>query len=236
VTRIAKKQQERLYVEEAARLLNVCWRIDSDREHPDFLILDGDKLFGLEVCELFAGHQSEAGSVGKIREVATQRAINDLRRRFEATNSVVLDAKFVGRLEPKGMDEIAQLLASVDFASKPVGSQAIVNASNGLNVYATKALRSNWYSVSDRVGWVDRWPAQEIAEAIEAKSGQLPRYRQAVDDVRLLLVANRLFNSGKLALEGPLDLNTRGFRKVYFLSYPESVAVFDDSRDEERTC
>jgi hypothetical protein len=72
-----------------------------------------------------------------------------------------------------------------------------------------------------------------IAKAIEIKSKKLPGYKQCsgLDDIRLLIVANRIFNSGKLVLMKPAALDTRGFHVVYFFSYPESVTVFDCTGD-----
>ena len=57
----------------------------------------------------------------------------------------------------------------------------------------------------------------------------LPRYKECtgLDDIRLLVVANRIMNSGKLSLQERPALNVRGFQVVYFLSYPESVTVFE---------
>jgi hypothetical protein len=82
--------------------------------------------------------------------------------------------------------------------------------------------------VNDRAGRVDRNPTDLIAKEIEKKSEKLPRYKECsgLDDIRLLVVANRIMNSGKLSLEECPALDLRGFQVVYFLSYPESVKVF----------
>ncbi|MGH6975821.1 MAG: hypothetical protein ACREED_02225, partial [Stellaceae bacterium] len=53
-------------------------------------------------------------------------------------------------------------------------------------------------------------------------------YRESVglNDIRLLVVANRIMNSGKLSLQGRPAFDVQGFQVVYFLSYPESIEVF----------
>ncbi len=86
---------------------------------------------------------------------------------------------------------------------------------------------------SARAGWVNRNPADRITKEIEKKSGKLPRYKKCtgLDDIRLLVVANRIMNSGKLSLQKHPALDLRGFHVVYFLSYPESVTVFECAGD-----
>jgi len=81
-------------------------------------------------------------------------------------------------------------------------------------------------SVMDRVGWVDRNPQQIIAEGIEAKSKNPPQYQAAADsDVRFLLVANDIQNSGKLCLNDKHRFNLHGFKAVYLFPYPEDVVT-----------
>jgi hypothetical protein len=116
--------------------------------------------------------------------------------------------------------------------AKPFGHQDKFVVDEGeakLSVYVTRALRANWFCVNDRVGRVDSNPIDRIAEAIEDKAAKLPRYKKCtgLDDIRLLVVANRIMNSGKLTLEKCPALDLRGFRIVYFFSYPESVTAFE---------
>lgn len=62
MTRPSKKEGERFFVEKAAELLGKTWCLGLDRENPDFIVSEGEKQFGLEVCEIFTGAQSRAGS------------------------------------------------------------------------------------------------------------------------------------------------------------------------------
>jgi hypothetical protein len=63
-----------------------------------------------------------------------------------------------------------------------------------------------------------------ISEAIKKKSNELERYRAAAGpDIRLLLVADRIHNSGKLVLDDAALLDTEGFQIVYVFPYPEPV-------------
>ena len=94
-------------------------------------------------------------------------------------------------------------------------------------MHVTRAFVAGWFYVNHRVGWVDRYPIKRIADAIEEKSKHLPRYRESAGpDIRFLIVADHIYNSGKLMLPTAADLDLRGFAKVYFLSYPESIHIF----------
>jgi hypothetical protein len=69
-----------------------------------------------------------------------------------------------------------------------------------------------------------------MAAAIAKKAGELTRYRSAAgDDVRLLLVANRINNSGKLELEAGAQFDFHGFNAVYLFPYPEDAIALDDA-------
>jgi hypothetical protein len=98
--------------------------------------------------------------------------------------------------------------------------------------FVTKAIRPEWFSVNHRVGWVDRNPLPMIVDAIKKKANELERYRAAAGpDIRLLLVADRIHNSGKLMLDDTAVLDTEGFQVVYVFCYPEPVMTFSAQRD-----
>jgi len=234
MTRAFKKVRERSFVEEAAKHLGAAWHIGDDREHPDFLIAEGGKKFGLEVTEVFAGTQSRAGSAMKILESGKHKRIESLRQAFEATQAVPLRVQFVGDFCDSNLTNVVDALIAIDFPSKPVAHRVILDEHNGLRVHATKALRPEWYNVMDRVGWLDRAPQRKIADAIKSKAQELPRYKSAAGaDVRLLIVADRLQNSGKLSLEYDATFDLRGFQSVYFYSRPECVTVLRNGKETD---
>jgi len=130
------------------------------------------------------------------------------------------------------MASIVSALVAEDLASKPVGHHLVIDHGDGLRLHVTKAFRPEWFSVNDRVGWVDRNPLPIIADAIKKKSNELERYcATAGPDTRLLLVADRIHNSGKLTLDDAALLDTEGFEIVYVFPYPEPVMIFAAKRD-----
>ncbi len=230
MTRPSQKRRERFFAEQAIRSLGADWIILEECEPPDFIIVEGNHRFGLDVSDVFMGPQSPAGSAMKKTESHMHRTINDLRLEYEAATGVLLHVKFVGRIEPETMAGVVPALIAINLESEPLAYQTVVDTQLGLRLHVTKGNRSEWYSVMDRVGWVDRNPQKIIADAIEAKSKKLSRYRAAVGpDVRLLLVADAIQNSGKLRLEPDHKFDFHGFEAVYFFPYPEAVMALDKS-------
>jgi hypothetical protein len=229
-----KKNRERFFVEAAAKLMGKTWTIGPDREHPDFLVTEGAQQFGLEVCEIFAGQQGRAGSAMKEMESHGQQTVDALRREYEAISNIPLVVKLVGDVCAENLALVVPALVAEDLASKPVSYQAKIDLNTGLRaglrVYVTKAFRPNWFSMKDRVGFVDLDPMPRIVAEVKKKSEKLPQYRQEVgSDIRLLIVADHINNSGKLMLEEQASLDMMGFQEAYFLPYPESVIVFDST-------
>jgi hypothetical protein len=226
MTRPSKKDRERFMVCEAAKSLGKTWRFGDEREHPDFVVFEGTEQFGLEVSEIFIGPQSRAGSALKQRESRTQRIVNELRLQYEAAANIPLNVRFVGKLDVENVALVIPELIAGDIPSKPIGHRFVIDTGMGLRVHVTKSFRPDWYSINERVGFVDRNPQSIIADAIQKKSKELSRYVEAAGpDVRLLLVADRIHNSGKMMLEEPAVFDLRGFRAVYFFPYPEPASI-----------
>ena len=229
-----KKRHERFYAEEAGKLLDKTWALEAN-EHPDFIVTEDGQKFGLEICQIFKGMRGRKGSQLRKNEAEKQRAIDALRREYEEKEDIRLVAKFLGNTCDENMAKVVPKLLDMNLSNKPLGYQENFTVDDGpwgptlLKIYVTRAFRSWWYSVDDCVGWVDRNPMDFIDEAVKKKSPKLMSYKDCtdLDDIRLLIVADRMKNSGKLELSQKFDLNTRGFRFVYFFSYPESVIAWD---------
>ena len=155
MTRSPQKEGERFLVEKAAELLGKGWCLGPDRENPDFIVTEGAEQFGLEVCEIFTGPQDEIGSHMKRAESETQRAVNALRREYEAKDNIPLIVKFVGDMCDKNRIFFLRALIKKDLSTKPFGHHDIIEADVGkarLRVHVTRALQANWCSVNDPLG------------------------------------------------------------------------------------
>lgn len=233
MTRSPQKVAERFIAEDAAKALGKNWCLGPDRENPDFIVIEDGNQFGLEVVEIFAGPQDERGSHRKRAESDTQKVVNALRAEYEAKDDTPLFVRFVGDMRRENLEAVIPTLHELNLSDKPPCHQEHFEVDKGpakLSVYVTRGIQhADWFCVNDRGGWVDRNPVERITEAINRKAEGLPRYREGagLDDIRLLVVANRRMNSGKLRLEERPVLDLRGFQAVYFFSYPEGVSVFE---------
>ncbi len=223
MTKLMQKKRERFHAEEAARLLRKVWKLSADRERPDFVVTEESEQFGLEITQIFVGPQGGGGSSLKAGETKTQRIVNELQRQYEAKENVPHIVKFVGNMEADNMDTVIPWLLALDLPSKDVCDQfkhdtTIAHPTRArLHVYVTKGLRADWYSVNDRVGFVDCNPHAIIAARIAEKAANLLEYKKASGcaDIRLLLVADRITNSGKLMLDEKAQFDLHGFGDVY---------------------
>jgi hypothetical protein len=229
MTRPLEKERERFFVERTAELLGKAWSLDPG-EHPDFIVTEPTQRFGLEVAQIFTGKQSRAGSEMKRGESDAQRAVDALRGDYEAITNIPLSVRLVGDMCSENMATVVPALVAMDLSTRPIGHHEVVEAGKGLRVHVTRAFNADWFSVDHRVGWVDRYAIKHIADRIKEKAEKLPLYiKTAGPDIRLLIVADRIHNSGKLMLGQPAALDMRGFQGMYFLSYPETVTVFDST-------
>jgi len=229
-----KKRMERHYVQAARRLLGEAWTIEQERESPDFIISQEGQRFGLEVSSIFTGPTKNGGSVMKHGESERQLLVRSLQIEYEAEHPEPLTVKLVGSLEQDNLDVILPRIRDLEMGQREPGHQEHFNIDEAeamLSVYVTRALRPEWYYVDDHVGFVNKTPNWIIADRIDDKVRKINRYRTSagLSDIRLMVVADRILNSGKLVLEGPVPFEHGGFNKVYFLSYPESAQIVETS-------
>jgi hypothetical protein len=62
-----------------------------------------------------------------------------------------------------------------------------------------------------------------LQAAINRKGKNLSLYRDKYAEIDLLLVADRILNSGHLLQDEQIVVSNPGFRSIYFLSYPEAI-------------
>ncbi len=224
MTRQAKKDHERFFAEQAARSLGKNWSFNESIEQPDFIVTEAGHRFGLEVMDIFTGPQTHSGSSLKASESVTQNDINIMQRKYEAKANTSLHVRFVGMMNTNNMSKVLPALLTEDFQSKPISYHTVIDTDGGLRVHVTKSLRPDWFSVNHRVGFVDRDSNVVIRTAVAKKAKLLATYQKvAGTDIRLLLVANRIYNSGKLNALVEGKFNLEGFSAVYFFPYPEKA-------------
>ena len=227
-----QKRIEHNFVLKASQLLNFQWEIVDQREEPDFIIREDNRTFGLEVREIFLNeNQNRGGSALKQTENHRSKQLKTFADSLEKKSDLALHVRLLrkpdaGNISECELKELHHALTAENLESRKIGYQTQFCLACGTKVWVTKEFRSRWYVLNDRVGWVSQDPIKLVQTAINSKGKKLRTYRKnAGPDVRLLLVADHLNNSGKITLSSTTSrsFDLQGFTKVYFLSHPSEA-------------
>ena len=222
---MVSKVQERIYAEKAIALLAVDWTLQDIPEPLDFEVRSENLRFGLEVRNVFAGGEETYGSPRRRNESINSRLIRSLAEKYYAAGGRPITAQFLGKVADMSVKQVAQLLD----ASAPLQSWERTTLQLDKMKVILTALPSSvghysrWTVVSDHVGWARKITCEELQAAIDRKKENLSLYRDKYAEIDLLLVANRLLNSGRLLQDEEIVVSNPGFRRIYFLSYPEAI-------------
>ncbi len=227
MTRHHQKELELIYAEKAAELLNEFWEIEpspNETSWPDLLVKIESETFGLEVREIYLD-ESRKGSTKKAYEKMNLKNIQKLADAYYNTNYPPIKVDLLGNIEAH--DKLLNAIISEVSQLKKLEQRRIELYSNC--VIYLRRLPNNmnkykrWNHISDKVGLVRNIDEDIIKRVILKKSKKLSKYSKNISDVRLLLVSNRIFNSGKTQLNSEITFDRCGFNTIYYLSYPETV-------------
>lgn len=222
-----QKSIEIMYAKKASELLDEAWKVKPSLDEvswPDLIVTTELGEFGLEVREIYLDESSK-GSAKKANEENNLKKIKKIADAYYATTCFSIKANFLGdighhdRLLNAIMREVKQLS---EFEQKRIEPY------NGSVIYIRRlpdqlGEYKKWKYVSDIVGPVSNIDKDVINMAIDRKAKNLQKYAKKISDVRLLLVSDRIYNSGKARLKNDILCDARGFNKVYYLSYPETI-------------
>jgi hypothetical protein len=213
-----QKRRELYFVDEAISLLQVNWQVEIC-EAPDFIVTCGDEKFALEVTEIQSGANTRKGSKEKQAESANTKWLESIRVEFDPDSQLPLDLKYLGKASDKAKHSLLEALRAERFAQRPILHLLETKLYDGGKVWALNAIVHRWQFMTDLVGWVSQDPVF-LQDVIAKKSSKIARYRATHSDVRLLVVADRRVNSGKILLDAGICADLCGFNAVYFLSCP----------------
>ena len=227
--RMVSKVQERIYAEAAAKLLSADWLLVDIPEPLDFEVRNGAERFGLEVRQVFVDTEASFGSASKRGESKNARAVSALAKRYYTSGGSPISVKFLGAIS---MVEAQALTESMVAAAPTYPGPNVELEAQGVKVFMTPlpaswSNYSRWAFVNDKVGWLKEVTATDLQNAVNRKQANLPLYKKKYENIELLLVADRIFNSGKLVEAHHLAVINPGFRAIYFMSYPESIQRVD---------
>jgi hypothetical protein len=221
MTRPAQKDAERRWVEEALQRLGRPWLIQGAGEPPDIIAHDGSRRVGIEVREVFTGPQRRGGSAIKERESQNVAAMRDLVHAYYKRRPNPIRVSFVGFMDLRAdFGRVLGMLVRRDPKPPWTQTKLRIGALKSLQIMDLPAECSaygRWSSVSDMCGWVSSITAEHVQRIIVEKAADLPRYRDFVDHCVLLIVANRLMNSGRFEYDPSIGVDLVGFNEVWFL-------------------
>lgn len=224
MARQLKKHKEQSEAFQASLKLGEEWELES-HESPDFLVTSAGHRFGLEITECHIGPKGNKGATARAKESTNHNWLTEIRRRYEYAGGVGLNLRYRGQVGPIAAEELLQALHNARFEThKPVDRFDRLDLTNG-KAYVFRTLNAYWMMLDDRSGRVSH-DGSFLQREIDVKAKKLLKYREVCADIRLLVVANRIYNSGKLELQDGFRPKLRGFDAVYFFSYPSSVTAF----------
>lgn len=227
MTTTLQKQLEIAYATKAGELLNASWQVEAAPDEvnwPDLIVRAASGKFGLEVREIYLD-ETKGGSAKKARESYNRELITELARAYYACSSIPIKVNVLGYIDRQ--EHLARVLSD-EASHLSVFDQIRLEPYDGCVAYVTRLPEQFqnyrwWTYIDDQVGWIASLDKDLLQRVIAQKAKRLVKYRSHISDVRLLIVSNRIYNSGKASLTSEMLCNANGFTSVYYLSYPETV-------------
>jgi len=228
-----QKDFEIHYAKKTGELLGESWEVKSAPDEvnwPDLIVTTKSGKFGLEVREIYRDESSK-GSIKKALEKKNLKKINKLASAYYNKTRPPIRVNFLGDI---GHHD--QLLNSITEEAGQLSEweqkRIELYDGDGCVIYILKLPDPcgeyvRWNYVSDKVGKSSSINADIINKAISYKAENLQKYTREIPDVRLLLVSDRTFNSGKARLTDDINCDARGFKKLYYLSSPDEVRLLN---------
>lgn len=216
-----------IYAKKASDLLGESWKVEPSPDEvswPDLLVTAENGEFGLEVREIYLD-ETKRGSIKKANENSNLQIIQKLANTYYKSNSHPIKTSLLGNITHHDR-MLCTITSTVPQLSEL--EQKRIEPYGGCIIYIRRlpdhlGEYKRWDYVSDKVGWVSNVNKEVIDRAISLKAKKLSKYETNLSDIRLLLVSDRIFNSGKAWMADNITFDNHGFKIVYYLSYPESV-------------
>jgi hypothetical protein len=225
-----KKAAEKFQLESFIRVAGLSWVIDragNDLGEPDFFILNDGKRIGVEITRLFADKKRlETMSSLKRNESQNLKQLDKLADLYYAGSAIPVRAQFVGSAFADlpalaaHLHELALGLEEMKHGRFELGGGLIVHL---LRLPPVMGEYRRWDIAGDHVGWAARVDVSMLEGAIAPKRDRLKGYRQSVDEVVLLLYADRRFASGMITDIDALEADIGDFAAVYLYAFPDQA-------------
>jgi len=234
MTRLSQKQIEVLYAESLSEKMGYNWKVEippDERNWPDLLIHTSRGSFGLEVCGLYID-DNRKGSSARRGESFRQKLLKELTVNYYSKTDIPIFLKIKGPFAKETTSAILDYLLVTDFQEwKTVEHDLTIHGDKTTKLFIERLPRSfanynRWIYMDDRIGWVKRIRDDDIENIARDKSLNLHKYKKNINKVSLLIVSNRINNSGRLLLDKHRKINTYAFNKVFYYMHPLEAVVY----------
>ncbi len=224
---LTTKRHENIYLEKALELLELDLQV-TPRESPDFELSNGHEIWGIEVRNLLPDeHPIRGGSQAKAKESRNAKQMQILAHRYYENEGSPISLKILGTKTIEPYSDLIFMAISKRTISSPRTNQRIC-LPHGVTLFITDRPHefpkySKWEVVDDKVGWVRHLTNVHLQAAIDNKSEKLASYLSQYPKIDLLLICDRLNNSGKWLLPSAPEVSNPGFSNIYLLLFPLSI-------------
>ncbi len=234
MTRERQKDTEIIYAKNLSKYMGYDWIINvpsNEDEWPDLLIKTSNDEFGLEVRDMYVD-ESRKGSVEKRDESFRNNLLKELAEKYYAKKDVPIRLEIEGPFHKEYIEKILEYLILTEFQEWETTEHVISIEDKNTTLFverlsSTFGTYSRWECTDDEIGWVEIINEDRIEKIVKEKSMNIDKYKKNINKVSLLIVANRIYNSGKLLLEKSRKINTHGFDRVFFYMHPLELVIYD---------
>ncbi len=234
MTRAKQKQTEVRYANSLSTQMNYDWRVEGspdERSWPDLIIKTPRDKFGLEVRNYYVAEAS-CGSIVKKNESTRQKLLKKLARDYYTISDCPILLKIAGLFTQKTMPIITKTLISSNISSWKKKEKELFINSIKTKLIVKKLPEyvgyfDQWTYIDDNSNWSYKISENDIERIAKDKSRHIKKYTTNLSTVSLLIVADGAQNSGKITITKQRNINTYGFKKVYFYMHPSRTIIYE---------
>ena len=228
MTTDAQKQREMMHADQLMRSLGCNWVIQcstDEIEWPDLVIQDKEHKFGLEIREITKGSEGKKGNKLRANESNNKKIIQKLINDYDSNSNTPLKVNIVQKLD--NVLEIVDALIAFSYTAKSYDFKKIKTLNGSIiNVTCLPpeiGIYKDWKYIPDRVGFVKNIDSEFLTEIVLDKEKKIQKYKKHLHDVRLLLVSDSHYKSGKVSfIDEKINIKS-DFNEIYLLICPNKI-------------
>ena len=226
---MVSKLLERIYLDSFLKSIDGNYSNIEERESPDFIIGSGSQSFGVEVTQIFKD-RSRRGSKIKKDEAQREKFLIELAKEFyhRGGRPIALKSLILDLPNPSMTQGLLQNLVNeshhlqlwersklcIESAFKKYAEFYITRLPDIIGEY------SRWICMDNMIGWIQSLDKVLLEKTIQEKSVKIRKYHDVIDNVILLIVIDRIKQSGMMEWGAHEMCCGCGFMSVYLHIFP----------------